>query len=395
MSARRLLVISILAGWVLTGFGTLPLSAQVREFPAMAAPAQPSAPSDVMPTYPSTSSPAASYPSTSYRSAASATGPTLGPPAQSPYDQLLIGTNSPSQDITGSMTVPPTAAAPVPFGSPYGKADESLGSQPVDVNTFIERNLAGDDCWSWQIMPNGIMYKPGLANQRQPRMSVQMVHERNIGWFWEPTLGGRAGILRYGTDNEFWPQGWQVDIEGAAYARLDDGRNMVSTDFGFGIPLTMRQGPWEMKFGYNHLSSHLGDLFMLANPGYPRINYVRESLVLGLAYYVTPILRIYEENGWAFHVDGGAEPWEFRFGADFCTLEPTGTSGAPFCSICAHLRQENDFGGNIDVQTGWLWRARTGHTFRMGMQYFNGMSEQAQFYKKFEEQIGVGAWYDF
>jgi hypothetical protein len=29
------------------------------------------------------------------------------------------------------------------------------------------------------------------------------------------------------------------------------------------------------------------------------------------------------------------------------------------------------------------------------MQYFNGMSDQAQFYKRFEEQIGGGLWYDF
>ena len=29
------------------------------------------------------------------------------------------------------------------------------------------------------------------------------------------------------------------------------------------------------------------------------------------------------------------------------------------------------------------------------MQYFNGMSEQCQFFNTFEEQIGVGLWYDF
>ena len=258
--------------------------------------------------------------------------------------------------------LPATTSEPVAVNMPYGQAGESFSSPPLDANSYVERTLVSDDCWTWQLLPNGFMYKPDLANQRQPRMSVQLVNERTLGWMWEPTLGGRAGILRYGTDNEFWPQGWQVDIEGAAYPRLDGDRDMVSTDFTFGIPLTMREGPWEFKFGYNHLSSHLGDLFMLANPGYPRINYVRESLVLGLACYVSPSLRLFEEVGWAFHTDGGAEPWEFRFGVDFCTLEPTGINGAPFCAICADLRQENDYGGNIDLQTGWLWRGRTGHT---------------------------------
>ena len=29
------------------------------------------------------------------------------------------------------------------------------------------------------------------------------------------------------------------------------------------------------------------------------------------------------------------------------------------------------------------------------MQYFNGMSEQREFYNRFEEQIGAGIWYDY
>jgi hypothetical protein len=381
MTARRLLVALVLTGWVWGGLGTVSLLAQT---PAM--PAYPStSPAPAPATYPSTSS----YPST-----ASEAGPAIDAPGLSPYDRALGGTNPRTQDVGGSM-MPATTSEPVGLNPPYGKADDSLRSAPLDANTFIERNLLSDECWSWQLLPSGLMYKADMANQKQPRMSVQLVHERTIGWMWEPTLGGRAGIVRYGTDNEFWPQGWQLDIEGAAYARLDDDRNMVSTDFTFGTPITMRQGPWEFKFGYNHLSSHLGDLFMLHNPDYPRINYVRESLVLGLAYYLSPSLRVFEENGWAFHTDGGAEPWEFRFGADFCTPEPTGIYGAPFFAICAHLRQENDFGGNVDVQTGWLWRGRTGHVFRVGMQYFNGLSEQAQFFNRFEEQIGAGAWYDF
>ena len=69
--------------------------------------------------------------------------------------------------------------------------------------------------------------------------------------------------------------------------------------------------------------------------------------------------------------------------------------GAPFFAINGHLREVNDFGGNMTVQTGWHWRGRTGHLLRIGMQYFNGMSEQGEFYNQFEEQFGGGLWYDF
>jgi len=83
------------------------------------------------------------------------------------------------------------------------------------------------------------------------------------------------------------------------------------------------------------------------------VNYVRESLVAGVAAYLSPSLRVYTEAGWAFEEDGGAKPWEFQFGADFSPPEPTGPRGTPFFAINGHLRQENDFGGNVTVQTGW------------------------------------------
>ena len=59
------------------------------------------------------------------------------------------------------------------------------------------------------------------------------------------------------------------------------------------------------------------------------------------------------------------------------------------------VRQENDFGGNVTVRTGWQWRGQSGHLFRFGLQYFNGMSDQTQFFNRFEQQIGGGLWYDF
>jgi hypothetical protein len=32
---------------------------------------------------------------------------------------------------------------------------------------------------------------------------------------------------------------------------------------------------------------------------------------------------------------------------------------------------------------------------RLGLHYYNGESSQLQFFDKFEQQIGIGLWYDF
>jgi hypothetical protein len=249
--------------------------------------------------------------------------------------------------------------------------------------------------WTWQVLPEGLMYKSYLAGPKESRLASAWVHEQHLGWLWDVTLGARAGLLRYGTQDALWPEGWELDVEGAAFPRLDADRNLVSADYRVGVPLTARMGPWEGKFGYYHISSHLADEFMLGTGDFARLNYVRDGLLLGLAFRPTPNWRLYGETGWAFHTDGGAQPWEFQFGAEYSLAQPTGVRGSPFVAVNGLLRQDVDFGGSFTGQAGWQWRGTSGRLARIGAQYFNGMSEQRQFFNKFEEQIGVGLWYDF
>ncbi|MGW8257335.1 MAG: DUF1207 domain-containing protein [Thermoguttaceae bacterium] len=263
--------------------------------------------------------------------------------------------------------------------------------------TAVEQPLYFEEAWTWQLMPDGLLYKSYLAGQRESRFAGQWVHIRDVGWFWDVTLGGRVGILRYGTTDPTWPEGIQVDIEGAAFPRLnfDESRDLESADFRFGVPLTIRQGPWEGKFAYYHYSSHLGDEYMVRHASLTRINYSRDCLVLGLGLYLNPNLRLYSEADYAYYTDGGSEPWQFQFGAEFSPIEPMLGRGAPFVATNCMLRQDVDFSGNFTAQAGWQWRGESGHLFRIGAQYFNGMRNQGEFYNSFEEQIGLGIWYDY
>ena len=107
---------------------------------------------------------------------------------------------------------------------------------------------------------------------------------------------------------------------------------------------------WQFKFAAYHLSSHLGDEFIIAHlPGslMDRINYVRDALVFGASYYPNPVMRLYSEAAYAVNVDGGAEPWEFQFGTELSRPGATGLRGTPFLAINGHLREEHEFGGDI------------------------------------------------
>jgi len=65
------------------------------------------------------------------------------------------------------------------------------------------------------------------------------------------------------------------------------------------------------------------------------------------------------------------------------------------CAVHGQLRQENDFSGSVAFQAGWAWRSRSGRLFRVGAHYFNGLTDQHQFFREHEDQVGVGMWYDF
>ena len=180
-------------------------------------------------------------------------------------------------------------------------ATESYAAYPeqgyFDYDSWMA-NSAGPTAikpdWDWQLLPDGIIYPSYLANTKESRMGTQLFNVEGDGAMWDSTLGGRAGLVRYGTCDGFWPQGFQFDMEGSAQVRLDPDEQLDvrSVDFRVGAPFTYGYGRHRVKLGYYHLCSHLGDEFLIANPGFPRLNFVRDTIVLGCAFYATANLRL-------------------------------------------------------------------------------------------------------
>ena len=303
----------------------------------------------------------------------------------------------------------PTAAAPTAPTSTWATAPAAATDPSyVDTNVYLTGPTASGplladptagDCWTWQVLPEGLIYRSYQAGVHEPRMALVLFGERDGRSLWDATLGGRVGVWRYGTRDPLHPQGWEIDFEGAAMPRLtlDSIRDLQTVDFRAGVPITYGVDKWQFKTGYYHLSSHLGDEYIISHPGSinSRLNYVRDSLVLGASYFPSPSLRLYSEAGYAFNATGGAEPWEFQLGTEYSQPGPTGGRGTPFVAINGHLLEEHDFGGSISTQVGWLWRGQTGQVMRLGLHYYNGKSSQYQTFDDSEQQVGFGLWYDF
>ena len=210
-------------------------------------------------------------------------------------------------------------AGPVGF-APSSRDDEVVlpSPSPAPGSAAVQAG-SGSEPFSWQLMPQGLLYPAYLAGPVESRFGTEWAYQRNRGPILDSSLGAHIGVLRYGQEDGLSPDGSQWDFEGTAFPRLElsDATELVSTDYRFGTLDTFRRGPWEAKFGYYHLCSHLGDTYLEENPLLYRISYVRDSLVLGGALRPRPDLRFYCEIGYAVHVTGDAQPWETQFGGEF------------------------------------------------------------------------------
>ena len=325
----------------------------------------------------------------------------------------------PSDEV---QVLPPTGpGGPVVLDMPYEPMPASCDFYSAGASGFPDcfDDLWAPRPWFWQLMPNNLIYTSYLAGPKEPRFatvwyddtepSVINPNEQN-GWLWDSTLGGRVSIVRYGSDPVLHPQGFEVQLEGAAFVRLDpeDDRDLRSADYRFGIPVVYGVGRWQTKLAYYHNSAHLGDEFMIKYPWYERINYVRDVIVWGNSYYLYDWLRLYGEVGYSFFNSGGSEPWEFQYGTELIQARPTGIRGAPFLAVNGMSRQELDWGGNVCVQVGWAWRGyRSERLFRLGFEYLYGSDPQYEFFRRDQNpfvasggqinqnRAGIGMWYDY
>ena len=205
---------------------------------------------------------------------------------------IAIGTlNSPAtadvqyEELPGAMP----AVQPAPPGSVGAIAGPTVtlpgsvivgdGPPPVTLPVGSRTRWRTTLPWSWQLLPSGLIWHSYLAGVKEPRMATVWNYQPGVGWLWSAEAGGRVGLLRYGTPNSFRPEGWQLDIEGAAFPELNisNGWTMRSTDFRVGMPLTYGVGRLQMKFAVYHISSHAGDQFLLANPTFEPVEYSRNA----------------------------------------------------------------------------------------------------------------------
>ncbi len=285
------------------------------------------------------------------------------------------------------------------FTSEYPTYDEVMlpDQQPFFRETMTGLRHRNND--ESGILPSGLLYRSYIAAPHESRFATILNYNISKGdWRWDSTLGGRVGLFRQNQPAIAALDVWQIDLEGAALPRLDPQLQMdvESIDYRFGLLWTARQDNVAFKFGYFHISSHVGDEFLSKNPDFQRDNFVRESLIVGSTLNPTPNVRLYGEFAWAFAYSGGARPLQFQLGAEHTSLPDSPGHGAPFSAVNLQLRQEVNYAAGVTAMSGWQWTGPdSGRTMRVGLHYYNGPTNQFEFFRRYDNQIGTGVWFDY
>ncbi|MBS0645872.1 MAG: DUF1207 domain-containing protein [Verrucomicrobia bacterium] len=239
--------------------------------------------------------------------------------------------------------------------------------------------------------PNSVLFQPLVADPRQVTNAASIRFNDSV-------IGQHVGAVIFGDDFIFyrwldvlrWHGDADIGIEAGVFSVFDLDHPqacMVNSDFYVALLLTYAVNHWSWRFRLWHLSSHLGDEFLLSNPGFTRYNVSDNGVDLFVSWQPNPALRIYFGLGdilWEddefrtkpFYIEWGSEIRLFGCRDHFNRLYVQ-----PFLAMHFRSWQENSFNVDQTYTLGFEWSKLryVGRKFRIFAEYHHGYCDEGQF----------------
>ena len=306
------------------------------------------------------------------------TSPTcLGPWQKRDVAQLLLKSG---RVKTVFWSLPPGCGGEMSAPEPGKPATPASPPAPVDIYALPEAEL----------------FAPLIADPRQPRFSMSYQRYHGAGGEFSAAsvaLGEYFGLAT-GLFGDYGSS--QVGIQGAVFAlfNLDaPSSDLINADYWIGLPVSYRRGPWSFLIRLYHQSSHLGDEFILGNPGVDRVNLSYEDLE-GLVSYEWERFRVYGGGGYLVHSEPELAPKQVHAGAEF--IQPRAAGNLDFVAAADfRASEELDWGSSRSYQAGFEFKGNGPRRVRLMLEYFNGHSPNGQFYREPLRYTGLGLFFGF
>ena len=245
-------------------------------------------------------------------------------------------------------------------------------------------------------LPESELFAPLRADPHQPRFSASYQHYS--GGPREFTAASVAVGEYFGLASGLFGEAGssQVGIQGAVFAlfNLDaPSSDLINADYWIGLPISYRRGPWSYLIRLYHQSSHLGDEFILGNPGVQRVNLSYEELE-GLASYEWEQLRLYGGGGYIVHSEPDLSPKQIHAGAEYIRPRTAGRFDL-VAAVDLRASEELGWGSSRSYQVGFEFKNRGPRSARLMLEYFRGHSPNGQFYREPLRYTGLGLYFGF
>jgi len=203
-------------------------------------------------------------------------------------------------------------------------------------------------------------------------------------------IGQTVGIFRF-DENDGMDGAITLHMEFGIFTRFfmeESTRDLIHADFRVGLPIQYRVGPWQLRVGYRHLSSHIGDDYLNRFPG-PVEQTSKDGFVGDLAYRVNDAVRVYGGADLNFHTNLFMSRGSLRGGVEFEDIvEGEEDAYWPFLAADAeYFSLSEDVGVNVTGGIGFRVRGRLMKAEARG--HF-GVSAMGQFREAEESFFGLG-----
>lgn len=245
-------------------------------------------------------------------------------------------------------------------------------------------------------LPEQVLFAPLIADPRQPRFSLSYQRYKIADQKFPAANIAFGEYFALAGDFLGLPGNSQIGIQGAVFAlfNLDaPSSDLVNADYWIGIPVTYRNGPWSFLARIYHQSSHLGDEFILNNPGVKRVNLSYEDIVT-LVSYEWEHLRIYGGGGYILHSEPEVAREHLQAGVEF--VLPHAIRDIDFITaLDVQSSQELDWENSYSFQAGFQFRNLGNRRVRLMFEHFDGHSPNGQFFRERLRYNGLGVYFRF
>ncbi|NGX62330.1 MAG: hypothetical protein K940chlam9_01827 [Chlamydiae bacterium] len=241
---------------------------------------------------------------------------------------------------------------------------------------------------------NTLLFQPLIADPRQVMNAASLRFNDNVvgKYVGAPSFGDDFIVIRL-KDILWWRGDMDLGVEAGIFAVFDLDHPeacLVNTDFFIAALVTYAYEKWSYRFRFWHLSSHIGDEFLLSNPEFDRRNLSDEGADFFASYQLGKGVRLYAGIGYIWDRDDEfpEEPLYLEWGTEVRAFGARDCFNRlyvqPFLAMHFRVWEEHDYDIDQTYALGVEWSKiqGVGRKFRIYLEYHDGYSKEGQFVRE-------------